>query len=247
MQSPLVVIPTYNEAGNIARLLSALLAAGLSIVVVDDNSPDGTAQIVSDIAISSGGRVHLLSRPAKTGLGRAYVEGFLWALDRGYDPVIQMDADFQHSPADVPALLEALRDGADMVIGSRYVRGASIPSSFRLTRRLLSRWANLYAQFALGLPVRDATGGFKAHRSALLRKLDLLSTRSHGYGFQIETTQRACLLGARVVEVPIAFGERTADPSKMSAHIVIEALTLVTRMGLGRARDALRAAILPES
>ena len=219
----IVVIPTYNEALTIVPMINAVLAAvpDAEILVVDDNSPDGTAGLVSrhpEFPI----RVHLLSRPEKQGLGAAYRAGFLWARMANYDTVVQMDADFSHPPARIPALLAAIED-ADLAVGSRYVTGGGI-ANWSWHRRLISWAGNLYVRLVLGLPVHDATAGFKAFRMESLIRLGALEAASNGYCFQIENTWRACRMGMRVVEVPITFTDRTAGTSKMSGAIVREAL-----------------------
>lgn len=237
MTGPLVVIPTFNEASNIAAMVAAVMVSlpDASILVVDDGSPDGTADIVETSAAAfSDGRVSVLRRSAKQGLGTAYVAGFRWGLGHGHDVVVQMDADFQHDPASLPDLVAALDGGADMAIGSRYVAGGSVPAEWPRSRKALSRLGNKYATTMLRLPVRDATAGFRAHRATLLEQLDLETISADGYGFQIELTHRARLAGARMVEVPIQFGERTRGESKMSARIVVEALWLVTRWSVRR-------------
>jgi len=222
----IVVIPTYNEADGIEIALDAVLRAqpDADVLVVDDNSPDGTAALVAAHP-GFGHHVHLLERQDKDGLGAAYRAGFTWALDRDYDVIVQMDADLSHPPAKIPELIDALRT-SDMAIGSRYVPGGGT-SNWSLSRRLISRAGNTYVRLVLGLAVHDATAGFRAfHRRSLLR-LDVLGSRSNGYSFQIENTWRAATLGLRTTEVPITFTDRTTGQSKMSAGIVREALALV--------------------
>ena len=228
----LVVIPTYQEAGNISEVLDRVLVAapGVDILVVDDDSPDGTGRIVAGHPAFRR-RVHLLSRHPKAGLGVAYRAGYAEALAAGYDAVVQMDADLSHAPEDVPVLLEAL-DRADVVIGSRYVAGGRT-HGWAWSRRLVSWAGNLYVRVVLGLPVRDATGGFRAFRSTALTSIDVLHSRSDGYAFQIETTWRASRRGLRVVEVPITFTERVAGASKMNAGIALEAVVNVLGWRLG--------------
>lgn len=223
-----MVIPTYCEAENIVAMVAALSAAvpTADVVVVDDGSPDGTA----DLAEKAGARV--LRRPRKAGLGTAYAEAFGQGIAEGYEVLVQMDADFQHDPSAVPALLAAIDHGADMAIGSRYVPGGGLPASWPWFRRALSRGGNRYAGAMLRLPVADATAGFRAHRADLLRRLRLAEMRADGYGFQIELTWRAGQAGARIVEVPITFGERARGTSKMSMRIVLEAMWLVSRWGV---------------
>lgn len=237
MAHVLVVIPTYNEAANIGPMIEAVVGVlpTANVLVVDDASPDGTADCVEAIAgTHPAGRVEVLRRSSKAGLGTAYVDGFGWGGERGHDVLVQMDADFQHDPRSLPDLLSAVENGADMAIGSRYVAGGSVPSAWPWLRKALSRTGNRYARTMLQLPVHDVTAGFRAHRQSLLEGLNLDTIRADGYGFQIELTYRARRAGAQVVEVPIQFGERTRGQSKMSLRIVIEALWLVTRWGLRR-------------
>ncbi|MST32903.1 glycosyltransferase [Acidimicrobiaceae bacterium USS-CC1] len=231
---PLVVIPTYREATTIGRVLDLLDAAlpGVHVLVVDDGSPDGTAEVVRGRA---GGRsgVHLLQRSAKRGLGAAYRTGFAWGLERGYGVFVEMDADLSHDPALVPALVDGLRD-ADLVIGSRYLSGGEIPD-WAWYRRCLSLAGNRYAAYVLRLPLTDLTSGFRAYRAGILRAIDPLTTSADGYGFQIEMAYRAVETGARVVEVPIRFAERAEGRSKMSVGIAAEAFVRVTGWGIHRA------------
>lgn len=226
-----VVIPTYNEAGNIGGLVSALMAVApdLNVLVVDDASPDGTAEVVRAVATEYPGRVELLSRAGKSGLGTAYRAGFAVALERGHTIIVQMDADLSHDPAYLPALVSAVEVGADAVLGSRYVPGGRIDNWPRL-RRFLSRWGNRYAAGMLGLAVNDATSGYRAYSAELLRRIDFSSVRAEGYGFQIEMTHRAVRADARIVEVPIRFVDRVVGESKLSHHIINEAFGLVNRL-----------------
>ena len=232
----LVIIPTYNEAGNVTTVMDRVraAAAGADILVVDDNSPDGTARLVTShpayIAEHPGhqrrpGHVFLLPRASKDGLGAAYRAGFAWALAHDYDAIVQMDADLSHPAERIPALLRAL-DEADVAVGSRYVRGGKV-SNWNLSRRLISRSGNLYVRLVLGLPVHDTTAGFKAFRRDALESIRATDSASNGYSFQIENTWRAVRLGLRVTEVPITFTDRTVGTSKMSGSIVAEALTRV--------------------
>jgi dolichol-phosphate mannosyltransferase len=191
--------------------------------VVDDNSPDGTGRAVEEFV--PGGRVHLLSRPGKAGLGQAYVAGFRWALDQQFDPVVQMDADFSHDPLRIPDMIAALEDH-DFVLGSRYCSGVNVVN-WPLSRLLLSYFANMYTRFVTGMPVSDATGGFKAFRRGALTRLDLDSIRSDGYSFQIEVTYKLLRAGCRVTELPIIFVDRHAGTSKMTKSIVWEAVWMV--------------------
>jgi dolichol-phosphate mannosyltransferase len=242
---PLVVIPTYNESENIERMLhrvhECLPAAG--VLVVDDGSPDGTADLVQGVAAALPD-VHLLSRAAKSGLGSAYRAGFAWGLERGYDACIEIDADFSHDPAALPSLLAPLGEGVDVSIGSRYIEGGSIPN-WAWHRHLLSRGGNAYASAVLGLGVADSTAGYRAYSAGILRRLDLDRIRAEGYGFQIEMTYRARQHGAVITEVPISFVDRAAGDSKMSSFIVVEALGLVTWWGLGRVARGAKQALTP--
>ncbi len=223
---PLVVVPTFNEAENIVELLDQVLVAApeVDVLVVDDSSPDHTGDLVSSHP-GFGSRVHLLTRPGKAGLGVAYRAGFTWALDRDYDAVVQMDADFSHPPARLSALIGALADH-DVAIGSRYVPGGGIENWAR-SRRIISRVGNWYVAKVLGLPVRDATAGFKAFRRTALATIGAVSSQSNGYCFQIENTWQASREGLSVVEVPITFTERARGKSKMSSAIVLEAIIRV--------------------
>jgi dolichol-phosphate mannosyltransferase len=235
-----VIIPTYNEAENIERMLDRIvesLPEG-GVLVVDDGSPDGTGDLVKAAAARLPD-VHLLARNEKSGLGSAYRAGFAWGLEAGYDTLVEMDADFSHDPGALPMLLEPLHNGFDVAIGSRYVVGGSVPNWAR-HRHLLSQGGNRYASAVLGLGVADSTAGFRAYSADLMRKIDLNIIRAEGYGFQIEMTYRAKQLGAKIVEVPITFVDRAAGESKMSTRIVAEALGLVTWWGLGRATRGIR-------
>lgn len=227
----LVVLPTFQEAANIAHVLARVRAAApdVDVLVVDDSSPDGTADIAKKVATELGS-IDVTLRPRKDGLGSAYRLGFEEGLRRGYDVLVEMDADLSHDPADLPRLLHAL-EGADLVIGSRYVPGGSIPR-WTWRRRALSRWGNRYAAAVLGLRVSDSTSGFRAYRASVLAELDLTSVRADGYGFQIEMAYRVANAGGRVVEIPIAFVDREEGDSKMSGTIIVEALVLVTWWGL---------------
>jgi dolichol-phosphate mannosyltransferase len=237
---PWVVLPTYNEAENIEPLVRAVLGAlpDARVLVVDDTSPDGTGAIADRLAAELE-TVQVLHRPAKAGLGRAYVSGFAHALAAGAGHVIEMDADFSHDPADLPRLLEAARGGADVVVGSRYVAGGGIVN-WDLPRRAISRAGCGYARRVLGVPVRDLTGGFKCFRAEALQEIDYASVRSQGYAFQVELTFRALRHGLTVVELPIVFRERERGESKMSALIALEAAVLVPRLRFGRRRVAHR-------
>ena len=222
----LVVVPTYDEADNIGVLLDRVAAAApdAHVLVVDDNSPDGTGDLVARHP-DFGRRVHLLRRPGKAGLGEAYRAGFRWGLDHGYERLVQMDADLSHPPERLPALIGAL-DEADAAVGSRYVKGGAI-ANWSWSRRLISWLGNWYVRIVLGLPVRDATAGFKAFRADALRTIGVVDSSSNGYCFQVENTWRAVRLGLTVVEVPITFTDRAAGTSKMSGRIVLEAVVRV--------------------
>jgi glycosyltransferase involved in cell wall biosynthesis len=228
----LIVLPTYDEATNVAAVLRRIRAAtpGSDVLVVDDASPDGTADIVEAVA-SELGNIEVLRRPAKAGLGSAYRDGFRWGLDRGYEVIIEMDADMSHDPSDLPRLIASVDDGADLAIGARYVPGGSIPE-WSWHRRLLSRQGNRYAAWALRLPISDATSGFRAYRASTLAKVDLATVRADGYGFQVEMAYQVAGQGGVIAEMPIRFSERTGGRSKMSSRIVVEALVLVTWWGL---------------
>jgi len=231
-EAALVVIPTYNEAENIEAILDAVVEAvpPASVLVVDDGSPDGTGELVEKIAAGND-RVHLLSGEAKLGLGHAYLTGFGWGLERGYELFVEMDADFSHDPGVLPDLLEAIRD-CDVSVGSRYVPGGGVEGWSR-GRPLLSQAGNVYSRVALGFDVRDSTSGFRCYRRAVLEAVGLEQVRSSGYALQIDMTYRAWKLGFRVREVPITFRERSLGASKMSRAIVGEALIAVGRWGLG--------------
>jgi dolichol-phosphate mannosyltransferase len=231
----LVVVPTYDERLNLERILGRLRAAvpDAHVLVVDDASPDGTGEIADRLAAEDD-HVHVLHRLGKQGLGAAYLAGFDWGLARGYDVLVEMDADGSHQPEQLPDLLAAL-EHADLVIGSRWVEGGSVVNWPR-SRELLSRGGNAYVRLLLGLGLRDATGGFRAFRRATLDKLDLDGVASHGYCFQVDLARRAVGTGCRVVEVPIRFVEREHGVSKMDGAIVREALWRVTVWGLSRRR-----------
>jgi dolichol-phosphate mannosyltransferase len=220
-----LILPTYNEAENIdaiVRAARARLRDGDRILIVDDNSPDGTGALADQLANELPG-VEVLHRPGKEGLGRAYLAGFGLALSGGADYVLEMDADFSHDPADLPRLIAAAESGADLVLGSRYVEGGSV-SDWGRFRRLVSRGGSRYARAVLGIDIRDLTGGFKCFRRAVLEALDLDGVAADGYGFQIELTYRAIKAGFRVVEIPIVFRDRRVGQSKMTTRIVLEAV-----------------------
>lgn len=230
----LVVLPTYNEAENIDRVLRRIRASldGGTVLVVDDGSPDGTADIAERIGKELG-HIEVLRRHEKSGLGSAYRAGFRWGLEQGFDACVEMDADLSHEPEALPGLVGALSEGCELAVGSRYVPGGSIPN-WAWHRRLLSRGGNVYASALLGLGVADSTSGFRAYAATVLRRIDLDEIRADGYGFQIEMTYQAKRAGAGVVEVPIRFVDRVEGESKMSVFIVVEALGLVTWWGLLR-------------
>ncbi|HEX3622512.1 MAG TPA: polyprenol monophosphomannose synthase [Acidimicrobiales bacterium] len=234
----LVVLPTYQEAENIAEVLRRLRAAApaVDILVVDDSSPDGTALLAKAVGHELGG-VDVMIRATKSGLGSAYRAGFAEGLARGYDVLVEMDSDLSHDPARLPVLLRAVDEGADLALGSRYVPGGAVPGWPR-HRRWLSRAGNRYADLVLGLAVRDATSGFRAYRADALRRVDLGTVHADGYGFQIEMAYRIANNGGLIVEVPITFVDRTRGTSKMSGNIIGEALAMVTWWGV---RDRLLA------
>jgi dolichol-phosphate mannosyltransferase len=228
----LVLIPTFNEAANLEQLIDAVLASGgedrFDVLVIDDNSPDGTGAIADACALVRADRVSVLHRATKLGLASAYVAGFRLALANGYEHVFEMDADMSHDPGALPTLRTAL-DTADVVLGSRYVAGGATLGA-PLWRRALSQSGSLYARAVLGLPLRDLTGGFKGFRTPVLGNLDLYAIRSNGYAFQIEVTYRCYQQGFRIVEQPIVFGPRRAGRSKMHPRIIAEALLVVWRL-----------------
>jgi dolichol-phosphate mannosyltransferase len=228
-----VVVPTYNEKENIQAFLTAVRGAvpAASIIVVDDNSPDGTGALAEQTAAELG-QIKVLHRPGKQGLGSAYRNGFTVALDEEYDVIVSMDVDFSHDPAVIPSLLAAIEAGADAVIGSRYVEGGAT-ADWPLHRRILSRWGNRYTGAVLGLGVRDSTSGFRAYRAAALRDIDPASTAAEGYAFLTELVRRLVSKGHSVAEVPIVFRDREFGTSKMSTRIIAESMLLVTRWGIG--------------
>jgi dolichol-phosphate mannosyltransferase len=226
----LVIVPTYNERENIRRLIDTVLVqdARIDILVVDDGSPDGTGGLVDEI-VATNDRVHVLHRARKLGLGTAYIAGFRWALEREYAYVMEMDADFSHDPIHLPQFLRAVED-ADLVLGSRYQQGRVTVVNWPIARLILSYCANIYARGITGLPVWDATGGFKCFRRSVLESIDLSSVRSNGYAFQIEMSFRAWKRNFRIAEIPIVFVDRTEGTSKMSKAIVREAVWMVWRL-----------------
>lgn len=229
----LVVLPTYNESATIAEVLRRIRAAGLhdvDVLVVDDGSPDGTADLADALAGELGG-IEVLRRPSKSGLGSAYREGFKIGLAQGYEALVEMDADLSHDPSVLGDLLAELDGGADIVIGTRYMPGGSIPD-WSWHRRAISKAGNVYARSMLGLPARDATSGYRAYHRRALEGLNLTAVRADGYGFQIEMAYKVVRAGGILAEVPIEFHDRTLGRSKMSSRIVVEALVLVTWWGL---------------
>jgi dolichol-phosphate mannosyltransferase len=227
-----VVVPTYNERENITALLPAIRNATTltDVLVVDDNSPDGTADAAERLAEELGG-IRVLRRSSKEGLGSAYRAGFTQVLGEDYDAVISMDADFSHDPAVIPAMLARLEEGNDAVIGSRYVTGGGT-TDWPVRRQLLSKWGNGYTRAVLGLPTRDCTSGFRAYRSEALRSIDPASTNAEGYAFLTELVRRLAREGRTVTEVPIIFRDRTRGRSKMSGRIIFESMLLVTRWAI---------------
>ncbi len=238
--SALVIIPTYNESGSLPGIIERLRVAvpDAHVLVADDNSPDGTGDLADRMA-EADDHIAVLQRPGKAGLGAAYLAGFDWGLTRGYDVLVEMDADGSHRPEELPRLLAAIEAGADVALGSRWVPGGSVVN-WPTSRKVLSRGGSLYTRLALGVPTRDATGGFRAYRADVLRSLDLRTVTSNGYCFQIDLLWRALQRGFIVVEVPITFVEREVGSSKMHRGIVIEALTKVGQWGAAERTRQLR-------
>jgi len=226
----LVIVPTYNESENVSRIVPLILQQDprLEVLVVDDNSPDGTGRMADELAANDS-RVHVLHRPGKQGLGRAYLAGFAWALQRDYTYIFEMDADFSHDPQHLPEFLAAVRD-KDLVLGSRYRDGKVTVVNWPMSRLMLSYAANIYARAVTGLQLGDATGGFKCFRREVLQAIPLDEVRSNGYAFQIEMSFRAWKRGFRIGEIPIVFHDRTEGESKMSKGIVREAIWMVWRL-----------------
>ncbi|MEW9529549.1 polyprenol monophosphomannose synthase [Microbispora sp. NPDC049125] len=236
----LVIVPTYNERENlpvIARRLRAALP-DVHMLVADDNSPDGTGGIADELAATDD-HIHVLHRPAKQGLGAAYIAGFKWGLAEGYDVLVEMDADGSHQPEELHKLLDLTTDGADLAIGSRWVPGGKVVN-WPFRRELLSRGANVYVRLMLGIPVRDATAGFRAYRAATLDKIGLEDVESQGYCFQVDLTLRTVRQGLRVAEAPITFVERTVGTSKMSRNVIFEAYWRVAYWGVTGFRERFR-------
>jgi glycosyltransferase involved in cell wall biosynthesis len=229
----LVIVPTYDEASTIEDILPRIRTAlpDAEVLVVDDGSPDGTADLAEKMATALGG-IHVMRRVGRLGLGSAYRDGYTWGLSRGVEVFLAMDADLSHDPAMLP-VLRAQLDCCDVVIGSRYIPGGSIPD-WAWHRRILSEAGNRYSSWMLGLPIHDLTSGFRAYRAGILRSIDLREVRADGYGFQIEMSYRAAQAGARITEIPICFVDRQFGKSKMSAKIILEALLMVTEWGIAR-------------
>ena len=229
MNQTLIVMPTYNERENLPRMAQRLLAlpVAVDLLVVDDNSPDGTGKLADELAVKQP-NIHVLHRQEKNGLGRAYLAGFKWALERGYEFVFEMDGDFSHNPDDIPVLLDAAQN-SDLVLGSRYIGGIRI-INWPLSRLMLSKGAATYVRWITGMPFTDPTGGFKCFRRGALQSLNLDDVRSNGYSFQIELTHKLWRQGKKILEVPIIFTERVQGHSKMSGNIVSEAIMMVWRL-----------------
>ena len=227
----LVIIPTYNERENLPRLVPLVLAQDerLDVLIIDDGSPDGTGKVADDLAAESSGRVNVMHRAGKLGLGTAYLAGFRWGLERGYAWLLEMDADFSHDPAHLPQFMEAL-EKYDLVLGSRYLEGRVTVVNWPIARLLLSYFANVYARVVTGVPLWDATGGFKAFRREVLEAIDLDRVESEGYSFQIEMSLRSWKRGFRIGEIPIVFVDRTTGESKMSGNIIREAVWRVWKL-----------------
>jgi dolichol-phosphate mannosyltransferase len=236
--SMLVIVPTYNEAENISAIVASVRSLGYGVLIVDDDSPDGTGRIADELS-STDPDVHVLHRDFKAGLGPAYAAGFERGLELGADVLCEMDADFSHDPSDLPRLLEVIESGADLAIGSRYVPGGGT-AGWPWHRRTISRGGNVYAAWMLGLSVRDATAGFRAFRDTTLRKIDPSTCQASGYGFQVEMAWRTEQAGLDIVEVPITFRDRIYGESKMSVRIALEAIALITRWGIRRRWNTLR-------
>ena len=226
---PLVISPTYNEKRNIKELIARIsqLNCVLDILIIDDNSPDGTGEIVKKL-METNDRIYLIEREEKLGLGTAYCRGFQWALERDYDPIIQMDADLSHNPDDIPRLIDA-SESCDSVIGSRYIEGVNVVN-WPMRRLLLSYFANWYARAVIRLPIMDLTGGFKCIRRRVLKEIDFSKIRSEGYSFQIEMNFLAWIKGFKLTEIPIVFTDRTVGESKMHRGIVFEAIWMVPKL-----------------
>ncbi len=231
-EKKLVIIPTYNEIENIDGITKAVmdLPQNFELLIIDDNSPDGTAQRVKELQKEYPGRIHLIERPGKMGLGTAYITGFKWALDNGYDYIFEMDADFSHDPQDLPRLLEACqKQGAHLAIGSRYINGVNV-INWPIGRIIMSYYASAYVRAITGMKIMDTTAGFKCYRNCLLKAIELDKIKFKGYAFQIEMKFTAWKMGAKIIEVPIIFKDRTKGNSKMSGGIFNEAFWGVIKM-----------------
>lgn len=240
MDSKVVIIPTYNEKENIARIINAVfgLEGGYHILVIDDGSPDGTAEIVKSLQAEFPQRLHLIERKGKLGLGTAYIAGFKWAIEKGYDYIFEMDADFSHNPEDLPRLWKACaEDGADLAIGSRYCKGISV-IHWPIGRVIMSYYASVYVRTVLKMKIYDTTAGFKCYRRSMLEKVDLDRIGMYGYGFQIEMKYTCWKLGGKIVEVPVIFVDRTEGTSKMSGSIFGEAFWGVIGLRFKKIRPA---------
>lgn len=234
MEKNIVIIPTYNEKENIEAIIDTVLGlgTGLHVLVVEDNSPDGTAQIVEQVIARHPGQVHMLQRAGKQGLGTAYIAGFRWALEQGYDHIIEMDADFSHDPADLPRLLAACHNGADVAVGSRYASGVNVVN-WPMQRVLISYYASAYVRAITRMKIRDTTAGFVCYKRKVLETIDLNRIRFKGYAFQIEMKFTSIMHGFKVDEVPIIFTERKQGQSKMTRGIITEAVFGVIRLKIG--------------
>jgi dolichol-phosphate mannosyltransferase len=225
----IVVIPTYNEIENIQNIIDAVLKTvdDINILIVDDNSPDGTSEVVKNL-MATNNRIHLITRAGKLGLGTAYCEGFKYCLTQGFDVIMEMDADFSHAPKEIPNFLKAIETN-DVVIGSRYLTGTNVVN-WPLRRLMLSKGASIYTRIITGIPIKDTTGGFKCFRAEVLSQINFDSIRSNGYGFQIEMNYRLWKKGAKIKEIPIIFEDRRSGKSKMNKSIIVEAIFLVWRL-----------------
>jgi dolichol-phosphate mannosyltransferase len=233
MSNALVIIPTYNEIENISKMLDTVmnLNEGFDVLIVDDGSPDGTAQVVREKMDAFGGRIHLEERTGKLGLGTAYIHGFKWALARGYEYIFEMDCDFSHDPNDLARLKKACEDGADLSIGSRYVKGVNVVN-WPMSRVLLSYFASVYVRFITGMPIQDATAGFKCYKRTTLEGINFDKIHFVGYAFQIEMKFKVWQRKMSIVEVPVIFTDRTEGQSKMSSGIIKEAIFGVIKLKL---------------
>ncbi|GAA0188447.1 polyprenol monophosphomannose synthase [Glutamicibacter creatinolyticus] len=228
----ITIIPTYNELESLPLTVGRLRKAvpDADVLIADDNSPDGTGELADKMAAEDS-QIHVMHRKGKEGLGAAYIAGFRWALERDYDVIVEMDADGSHMPEQLPRLLQASAEGADLVIGSRWVKGGEVVN-WPLSRKIISRGGSFYSRTLLGLPLKDITAGYRAFKRETLEAIDFDAIESRGYGFQVDMTFRVSMLGMRIVEVPVTFVERELGDSKMSGNIVVEAMLNVTRWGL---------------